>query len=186
MLVPMSHIHARPPADDYPLAYAGYIAKVPEDADVVEMLALQPLVLKSIFGEMTDDQAMYRYAPGKWSIKQLLGHLADAERVFGHRAFRFSRADATPLPGFDEDAYVANGTAEMQPLAELLDEFMHLRSANLTLIRNLSPSAWDRRGTANGKEATVRAFVFVLAGHMRHHLDVLHDRYVPELPTRGR
>ncbi|HJW09882.1 MAG TPA: DinB family protein [Holophagaceae bacterium] len=182
----MTAPHARPVAEDYPSAYAGYISKVPEEADVVEMLALQPLELKAIFGEMTDDQAMYRYEPGKWSLKQLLGHLADAEREFGHRAFRFSRADPTPLPGFDEDAYVANGTAEMQPLAELLDEFMHLRSANLSLIRNLRPAAWELRGVANGKEGTVRTYVFVLAGHMRHHLDVLRDRYVPELPTRGR
>ena len=138
---------------------------------------------KQLFGGLSEAQALHRYAPGKWSLKQLLGHLADGERVFGHRAFRFSRADATPLPSFDEDAYVANATFDTRPVAELLEEFLHLRAANIILFRSLPSEAWDRRGEASGKPVSVSALAFVCAGHVRHHLGIVRERYLLTLPA---
>ncbi|HJU84722.1 MAG TPA: DinB family protein [Holophagaceae bacterium] len=179
-------MHPRPAPDEFAPYYAGYIAKVPEGADVLEMLEAQKLELKALFGSMSEDQALYFYAPGKWSLKQLVGHLIDAERVFSQRVFRFSREDATPMPSFEEDAYVAHGHAETRPMADLLEELLLLRSANLLMFRALSNEAWNRRGEASGKVVSVRALLFITAGHLRHHLDVVRERYLPELPTRGR
>lgn len=177
---------ARPASEEYAPFYANYVSKVKEGADVLEVLADQPKVLKSLFGVLSEDQANSRYAPGKWSLKQLVGHLIDAERVFSQRAFRFSRADATPLPTFEEDAYVEQGHAEARTMADLLEELIHLRSANLHMFRAFTPGMWDRRGEASGKSVSVRALAFITAGHMNHHLGVVRERYLPELPTRGK
>lgn len=122
-------------------------------------------------------RGQHRYAPGKWSVRELVGHLSDAERVFAYRAFRIARADTTPLASFDEDAYIANSGYDRRTLADLLEEFATLRRASLQLFRSLEPAAWERTGTAGGNPFVVCAFPWMLAGHENHHRRVLRERY---------
>lgn len=167
----------RPDISEYPTSYVTYINAAPE-GDIVTVLRQQGEEIRGMLGALPESMGGHRYGPGKWSIRELVGHLNDAERSFGHRAFRFSRGDASPLPGFDENAYVAASNADVRTLADLTDEFAHLRAGTLAIFSHLSPEAWDRRGIANGKEVSVRALAFVLAGHAAHHLAVLRERYL--------
>jgi hypothetical protein len=120
----------------------------------------------------------HRYAPDKWTIAQIIGHLGDAERVFSYRALRFSRGDITPLPGFDENFYVREAPFPRVPIADLMAELEHLRRGTIHLFRNLDEAALMRRGPANGIETTVRALAFIIAGHEHHHLEILRTRYL--------
>jgi hypothetical protein len=129
------------------------------------------------FGRIPESRGGFRYAPGKWSIKQVLLHLSDVERVFVYRAMRFARRDATPLPGFDEDAWAPESGADDRSLADLAAEWAAVRRASLALFRGLPASAWGHRGLSNGKEISVRALAYATAGHVRHHLEVLEQRY---------
>jgi hypothetical protein len=129
------------------------------------------------FGRIPESRGGFRYAPGKWSIKQVLLHLSDVERVFVYRAMRFARRDATPLPGFDEDAWAPESGADDRSLADLAAEWADVRRASLALFRGLPASAWGHRGLSNGKEISVRALAYATAGHVRHHLEVLEQRY---------
>ncbi len=167
----------RPDVTEFPTPYAVYIAEAPE-GDIVETLQRQGDEIRERIASLPESMGGHRYAPGKWSVRELIGHLGDAEKSFSHRAFRFSRGDASPLPGFDEDAYVAASRFDLRTLADLGDEFGHLRAATLATFRHLSPEAWDLRGIANGREVSVRALAFVLAGHAAHHLKVLRERYL--------
>ena len=119
----------------------------------------------------------HAYAPGKWTVKEVIGHLCDAERVFAYRAMRFARADATELPGFDENAYVANANFRSRTMDDLLDEMFAVRAATLSLAKHLPESAMSNRGSANGSPVTVRALFYIIAGHERHHLGILRERY---------
>ncbi len=167
----------RPEVSEFPTSHAPYVNEVP-DGDILETLRRQGEEIKGMLGSLPESMGGHRYAPGKWSIRELLGHVNDAEKCFEHRAFRFSRGDASPLPGFDEDAYVAASRFDLRTLADLGDEFAHLRAATLATLSHLSTEAWDRRGIANGKECSVRALAFVIAGHAQHHLRVLRERYL--------
>jgi uncharacterized damage-inducible protein DinB len=118
-----------------------------------------------------------RYAPGKWSVKEVLGHVCDAERVFAYRALRISRGDRTPIEGFEQDDYVRNGPFAERPLPELIEDYIAVRRATLTLLRNLDEGAWARCGTANGKEVSVRALAYLIAGHELHHRRILEEKY---------
>ena len=166
----------RPEADEAASFYHGYIAKVP-DENVGANLADQLLELEQLFDTVTDDAALHRYAPGKWSIKEILGHLADTERIFGYRLLRISRGDPTPLPGFDENAYVPAGRFDDRPLPTLLAELRAVRLSTVALVQGVPEDDWTRRGEANGKPITARALAYVIAGHTAHHLGVLRDRY---------
>jgi len=119
----------------------------------------------------------FRYAPGKWSVKEVVGHLSDVERVMVYRALRFARGDAAPLPGFDENAYVPEAGADTRTLANLLAEWVAVRQASLAFFHSLPPGTWARRGVANGNPVSVRALAYVVAGHEHHHLEVLRTRY---------
>jgi DinB family protein len=167
---------ARPQADEYAPFYAGYIARVPE-GDVLELLARQAKDTQALLSSLTPDRASYRYQPGKWSVTELVGHLCDAERIFAYRALCFARGDVTSLPGFDEAAYVPMAGFERRGLADVLGELRCLREATLFLFRGLDDDAGLRRGTANGSPMTTRAAAYVIAGHERHHLEVLRTRY---------
>ena len=123
----------------------------------------------------------FRYADGKWSVREVLGHMTDAERVFGFRAFCFSRGDVNALPGFEQDDYVARGGFDRCSLTDLVQEFGHIREVNLTVLRRLDDDAWQRMGTASGKPVSVRALAYIMAGHVRHHLHVLNTRYAEVL-----
>jgi hypothetical protein len=171
------HPLATPPqSDEYAPFYAGYVALVRED-DVLYLLARQPADLRHLCGGLSDADALARYAPGKWSVKEVVAHLADAERIFAYRALRVGRGDATPLPGFDENAYVPASGADRRPLAELLDEFEAVRAATLALFRGMPEEAWERRGVASGAPVSTRALAYVAAGHAQHHLELFRERY---------
>jgi hypothetical protein len=120
----------------------------------------------------------YRYAPGKWSVNEVIGHLMDSERIFDARALRFARNDATPLPGFEQDDYVRNSNFDSYPLAELASELASLRKSTVFLFKHLSEDAWVRRGVANGAEVSVRALAYIIAGHELHHREMLQTRYL--------
>jgi uncharacterized damage-inducible protein DinB len=167
----------RPAAGEFLPYYGTYIDRVP-DGDIVETLRRQvgdSLTLIKSIPETVGDK---RYAPGKWSVREVIGHLIDAERIFLYRALRFGRADATPLAGFDENEYVANAPFTKVSLANLADELDHVRRATVHFFENLDEDAFSRRGAANGAEITVRALAFIVAGHESHHMNVLKTRYL--------
>jgi hypothetical protein len=166
----------RPETSEYAPFYAGYVGLVPE-RDPLAVLEAQPAELGRLAASVVRERETHRYAPGKWSVREIFGHLTDGERVFGYRAFCISRGDMASLPGFDENAYIAGSQYDERALAELASDFAALRETNLALLRRLAPDAWARTGTANGTAVTVRALAFIMAGHVRHHLGVLRSRY---------
>ncbi len=171
----------RPQASEYAPYYEKYVAMVP-DGEIVETLEAQLREMKLLLGTLSEEGAEYRYAAGKWSIKEVLGHISDQERVFAYRLLRIARGDQTPLAGFDQDEYVKMGNFSTRPLAELLEEFTAVRRATMALVQSLDEAAWSRRGVTNQKEISTRALVFLIAGHERHHRVVLQERYFPGLP----
>lgn len=167
----------RPKGDELGAYYHRYIEAVPA-GDVLELLAHgleETRALLARFGEARGGQ---RYAPGKWSVKEVVGHMLDAERVMAYRALRMARGDATPLPGFEQDDYVPAAESDRRTLADHLEELTHVRQANLSLFRGLPPAAWERRGTASDNPFIVCAFPYLLAGHEIHHRRVLVERYL--------
>ena len=165
-----------PAADEYAPFYAGYVASV-RDEDVLYVLASQPEELRGLCGGLADGEALARYAPGKWSVKEVAGHLADTERIMAYRALRIARGDTTPLPGFDENAYVPSGNFDARPLSSLVEEWEAVRRASLYLLRGLDGEAAGRAGTVSGGPITVRALAYIIAGHVAHHLEILRTRY---------
>lgn len=166
-----------PPApDEFAPFYAGYVARVPE-GDIVDTLARQIDGTIALLAGLEDGRAGFRYAPDKWSVRQVVGHLSDSERVFATRALRFARADTTALPGFDEKRYVATGGFDDRSLADLVAEFRAVRAATVALLRGLPADAWTRAGTANQARVSVRALAWITAGHELHHREILRDRY---------
>jgi uncharacterized damage-inducible protein DinB len=170
----------RPQKGDYALHYDKYIALVPS-GEFVEILREQYRAMTRLLSPLTEQQAELRYAPGKWSIKEVLGHVNDAERIFAYRLLRIARGDQTPLAGFEQDGYIQAGNFSARTLSDLLQEFASVREATLTLIRSLDDDAWLRRGIASQKEISVLALAFVIAGHERHHRILLEERYCPAL-----
>ena len=166
----------RPGADEYASFFAGYVSLVPE-TDVLPVLAAQAVDLRRLAAAVPAARETYRYAPGKWSVREIFGHVGDGERVFGYRAFCISRGDRTPLPGFDENDYIAQSAYDERTVAELADDFAGLRAANLAVLGRLNDAQWTRVGNANGRPVSVRALAFIMAGHLRHHLGVLKSRY---------
>jgi hypothetical protein len=165
----------RPGPTEYAPFYAGYIALVPE-ADVVAALAAQLDDALSLLRPVPEAVGDVRHPPYTWTVKEVVGHLTDAERVFGYRALRFARADATPLPGFDENAYVGAGGFDAVRLADRVAGFEAVRRSHLWLFRTLPYAAWARGGSANGSPVTVRALAYIMAGHARHHTAILRQR----------
>ncbi|MGH7483670.1 MAG: DinB family protein [Longimicrobiales bacterium] len=175
----------RPQPGEYAEFYGGYVARVPT-GDIVALLESQLVELGLVLGDLPAEMHSHAYAPGKWTVREVVGHMTDAERVFAYRALRFARGDETPVPGFDENAYVPAGRFEERPLASLLVELGAVRRATIALLQDLPEAAWTRRGVANGQPITVRALANVAYGHVAHHLALLDERYgvrtpVPEL-----
>jgi hypothetical protein len=166
---------ARPQSTEYGPSYANYIALAP-DEDVLTALDKQLDDTLTLFRGVPEATGNMRHPPYTWSVKQVVGHLTDAERVFGHRAFRFARNDPTPLPSFDENVYVDNAPFDACPLKDLVAEFEWVRRANLSMFRHLPADAWLRWGVASDNKVTVRALAFILLGHARHHLGILRKR----------
>jgi uncharacterized damage-inducible protein DinB len=168
---------ARPQNNEYAPYYAGYIAQVP-DGDLVDVLRRQIGETLSLVRGVPEERASHRYAPGKWSIKEVLGHMADVERIMGYRMLCIARGDTTPLPGFDENAYVPVANFDARSLASLASEFEQVRRATVAFIEHLDADAAARRGTANNLEITARAIAYIIAGHERHHVRILRERYL--------
>ena len=172
-----------PTSGEFASYYAGYIGKVPETGPLAALEAQRAEI--AALRDLSDERGTYRYAEGKWSVKEVLGHLADAERVFGYRMLRIARADNTPLAGFDENQWAATAPHHGRPTADVVDELLAVREATLALVRSLDAAALDRSSVANGKSITARAIVWILAGHTQHHMHILHERYGVLQPWGG-
>ena len=168
---------ARPSADEYAPFYAGYVARVP-DGDVVATLAAQIATTHDLLAAVGEQRGNHRYAPGKWSVKEVAGHMADTERIMVYRALRFARGDETPLAGFDENAYMPPSGFGERALASVLAELEAVRAGTVAFFAGLPDAAWARGGRANDKYVTVRGLAWIVAGHERHHLDILRERYL--------
>ncbi|MBD0372563.1 MAG: DinB family protein [Pyrinomonadaceae bacterium] len=166
-----------PAASEYAPYYGRYVSLVPE-GDILETLARQLDASLAVLRGIDEAKAGHRYAPDKWSIKELVGHIIDTERIFAYRAMRFARGDVTELPGFEQDDYVRNAAFDACPFDELVREFELVRGANLLMFKHLDEAAWQRRGVASSAEVTVRALAFIMAGHERHHIEILKTRYL--------
>ena len=144
---------------------------------MLPVLASQGAEVRKLAGSIPAARETFRYAPGKWSIREMLGHIGDAERVFGYRAFCISRGEQASLPGFDENDYVAAAAYDEHALAQLAEDFSRLRASNLAVLDRLAPERWSNVGVANGNRISLRALAYIMAGHVRHHLGVLRTRY---------
>jgi hypothetical protein len=167
---------SRPAAGEFFEYYGKYIALVP-DGDVRGHIEHQLSDTVAFIKSRPESWAMSRYAPGKWSVKEVIGHLADAERIFAYRALRIARGDTTALAGFDENAYVPVGKFDARETQELLEEYAATRAATIAMFRGFDDAAWARTGNASGHTISVRALAYIIAGHERHHLSILRDRY---------
>lgn len=167
----------RPDETEYLSYYGRYISLVP-DGDILSVLSRQFDDTLALLKSIPESRAAFRYAPDKWSIKEVVGHMIDTERIFAYRALRFARNDRTPLPGYEQDDYVANGSFDEYPLDDLSAEFESVRRSTLFLFKHLDEEAWMRRGVANDSEASVRALAYIIAGHELHHREVLRSRYL--------
>ena len=171
----------RPEPTEYADFYGTYVSKVP-GADVLSVLESQRVQMLQLFAGRSERDGSFRYAPGKWTVKEVLGHVTDAERIFTYRALRIARGDQTPLASFEQDDFVRTGAFSERTLASLAEEFAAVRGASLALFRSFNEEAWPRRGVASQKEVTVRALAFITAGHQIHHRLILEERYFPAIP----
>jgi hypothetical protein len=167
----------RPDATEYAPYYDRYISLV-SDKDILALLSQQLDETLALLGSISESQANYRYAPDKWSIKELVGHLIDTERIFAYRALRFARNDKTPLQGFEQDDYISGASFDDCAISDLASEFAHVRRSSLSLFKHLSEEAWKRKGTASDNEVSVRALAYIIAGHELHHMEILRSRYL--------
>jgi uncharacterized damage-inducible protein DinB len=170
----------RPATSEYPPYFSRYIDRVPE-GDMVALLRANSASLDATLGAVDEARSGYRYAEGKWSIRQILGHLLDVERVFVYRALHIARGDAAPLPGFEQDDYAAVAGSDARQLADLRDELRALRESTIRFFSSLPDGAWTRMGVVSGNEMSVRAIAHIIVGHAQHHLQVLAERY--DVPT---
>jgi hypothetical protein len=168
---------ARPASSEYAPFYGGYVGAVP-DGDFLPLLERQGSETVALLRAVSEKTSQHRYAPGKWSIREVVGHLTDAERVFTYRALSFARGDATPLPSFDENTWAATSNADRRPLADLIGDFEAVRAATLALLRGFDEEQFARAGIASGHQVTVRALAYIVAGHERHHVRILRERYL--------
>jgi DinB superfamily len=167
---------ARPQSGEYAPYYERYVSLI-EDNDILATLDRQRREMVLLLSGLSEEQGDFRYAPEKWSAKQVLGHVCDTERVFAYRALRISRGDATPMEGFEQDDYVKNGPFARHVIAEVIEDYIAVRRATISLLRSLEEAAWSRRGVANKNEVTVRALAYTIAGHEAHHRRILEEKY---------
>ena len=169
-------MRVRPASDEYASAFQGYVERVP-DGDVLQQLRAQGERTRAMFAQVGEDQGAYRYADGKWTVKRVLQHVADGERLFCYRALCIARGEQGPLPGFDENLYAGHDGSDARRLADIVADLASVRAATLTLFAGFDQAAWQRRGIANGRPVSVRALAWITAGHELHHLAVLRERY---------
>ncbi len=172
-----------PAVDEYAPFYSDYIQRASQREDVYEALSCQIDELHLALDPLTDLQARFKPGPAEWSIKEVIGHLSDVERVFSYRLLRISRNDATPLPGFEQEDYVREADFDDFSLSDLVSEFEYMRRANLLAIQHMSADPIDRRGIASGMTVSARALIFMMVGHVDHHMASLHEKYLPTATT---
>jgi hypothetical protein len=172
----ISTLRVRPAATEFPSFYGGYIAAVPE-GDIVAVLQQGGEELASALALISEERGGYRYAEGKWTIRTLIGHVIDAERIFAYRALRLARGDSTPLPGFEENEFARAAGSDSRAVADLAAEMLVVRESTVRLFESFPDDAWARRGIVNNGEISVRALGYITAGHARHHLGVLREKY---------
>lgn len=169
---------ARPERVEAAQYYFSYIDRVPEDSDVIDMLESQLAEGSTLFSQISEAMSLHRYAPGKWSIRELLNHVSDAERLFAFRALWFARGFDSALPSFDQNTAVSHAHAHNVAWAAHVEEFKRVRSATISLFQNMPTDAWLRSGVASDNHFTVRAVAFLTAGHFIHHVTLLRERYL--------
>ena len=176
VVTPATFIIARPEPGEYNPYYERYISLV-AGSDILATLDTQRRQTMLLLSGRDESDGDSRYAPDKWNAKEVLGHVCDTERIFAYRALRIARGDQTPIEGYEQDDYVRNGPFAREPLAEIVEDYIAVRRATLTLLRNLDQAAWMRRGVANKNEVTVRALAYLIAGHELHHRRILEQKY---------
>ena len=169
-----------PGADEYSAPFAGYVSRAPH-GEIIASLAAQPAELRTLLSGLDDGAALYRFESDAWSIKEVIGHLSDCERVFAYRALCFARGDAAQLPGFEQDDYVREANYDDRTLDDLLEEFAALRHANVLGFQSLAPEVSERRGNANNASISVRALLYVMDGHVVWHIESLKADYLARM-----
>lgn len=173
----MSFRENRPQPDEHAPYFSKYLALVP-DGDIIATLDRQMSETVSLITSLSEEQGQYRYAPEKWSVKEVIGHITDTERVFGYRTLCFARGETNELPGFDENVFAAHARFEQYTQQELAHDYQAVRSASLSLLAGLDETAWLRPGIASKNQVSVRSLIWLMAGHQQHHLDILQTRYL--------
>ena len=173
---PATFVIARPEPGEYAPYYDRYISLI-AGTDILGTLDAQRRQMLLLLSGRDESDGDFRYAPDKWNAKEVLGHVCDTERIFAYRALRIARGDETPIEGFEQDDYVKNGPFANAPMAEIVEDYIAVRRATLTLLRNLEEAAWTRRGTANKNAVSVRALAYTIAGHEVHHRRILEEKY---------
>jgi hypothetical protein len=170
------HARMRPADTDYSAAFGRYVSLITDD-DILSTIEQQSSEMQRLLSSLDETRAAHRYESGKWSVKEVIGHIIDGERIFGYRSLAIARGETAPLPGFDENDYVANANFDQWRIGDLAELYAVARRSTIIFFRNLAPEAWERRGTASNNPITVRALAYVIAGHERHHLKILRERY---------
>ncbi|MEP7074415.1 MAG: DinB family protein [Acidobacteriota bacterium] len=167
----------KPEASEYGPYYEKYVSLVTE-WDLLGVLEQQPAELDSLVGGLDEEKGKFAYAEGKWTVKEVISHVIDGERIFAYRVLRISRGDENPIEGFDQDGYIENSYANERTFRDLLDELSESRHANLRMLRNLREDGWKRMGTASGSPISVRGLGYIMAGHVRHHVNIFRNQYL--------
>lgn len=167
----------RPEKSEYFHYYETYVSLVNE-TDIVAAFKSQLDELSELFDSISEEKSDFAYAQGKWTIKELVGHLIDGERMFGYRALRISRGDETPIEGFEQDIYTENAPFNSYKFSDLAEELKLVRKSNVLFFKHLKETDWSRMGTASGNPVSVRALAYIMVGHVRHHTNILRDRYL--------
>ncbi|MBC7875657.1 MAG: DinB family protein [Anaerolineales bacterium] len=170
-----------PTAEEYAPFYAEYVQRAQAREDILTAFPQQIDKIKSALGHLSDEQARFKFGPEEWSIKEVIGHLNDVERVFSYRLLRISRNDSTPLPGFEQDDFVREAGFDNYSITDLIQEFEFLRRANVLSIKNMPDNSTLYRGTASGATISARALIYMLVGHVDHHMESFHKNYLPAL-----
>lgn len=168
---------SRPETGEFDSYYRRYVSLV-DDGDIISTLNNQIAETLGLLGQIDEKKAGFRYASDKWSVKELVGHIIDTERIFAYRVLRIARGDRTPIEGYEQDDYIKNADFDNCRLADLTEEFALVRKSNVLMFKGLSERAWHRRGVANNKEITVRALAYISAGHLLYHVNILKERYL--------
>lgn len=169
----------RPDLEEFPVYMRSYVQLIPE-GDIIQILNGQIVSTQEIFSAVTEKQAEYRYAEGKWTLSEVLGHLTDTERIMNYRILRIARGDKSPLMGFDENEYVQEASFNERPIADLLEDYQNVRRATISLLKGLPQKSLQNKGNANGFEVTVETIAYMIAGHELHHIKIIQEKYLKD------